>query len=79
MDHQTQQALKCNGCGYPMDESMAPGRDDAYDAELWICHSCAAGESAEAAHRRDGGSMHGVRTRVFERRPEDLLNLELLD
>lgn len=68
LDWSTEQANTCKGCGHPLDEVMAEGRDQAYDAVVVQCHGCAAGERAMTAFRKqDGADTAGVQTRIFER------------
>lgn len=66
LEWQTEQALKCSGCGGPTDETMAVGADDNYEAELLVCHKCAAGDRAERAYRDDKGDMAGIKRIVRE-------------
>lgn len=62
LEWQTEDALKCV-CGQPVDESMAPGRDDAYDASVLVCHACAARDRAMNAFRSQGSpDMAGIKT-----------------
>lgn len=67
LEWQTEDDMKCGGCGRPTDESMAPGRDDAYDAEILVCHACAAADRAEQAFRQqDHPDLAGVKRRIYE-------------
>lgn len=56
----------CSGCGLPLEETTAVGREGAYSAEMVACHACAAAERAERVYREGNGDMAGVRRRVFE-------------
>jgi hypothetical protein len=57
----------CSGCGFPLAESTAVGRDDAYEAELIVCHGCAAGDRVEKAFKeQDNPDTAGLRRRVWE-------------
>lgn len=66
LDWQSESRLICSGCGFPLDESTAPGMDDAYDAEMVACHACATADRVERKYRDGGGDMAGVRRRVWE-------------
>lgn len=67
LDWQREDAMKCRGCGNPTDESMAVGRDDSYDAELLVCHACAAGDRAERMFRAERNARtDGLKRRIFE-------------
>lgn len=66
LEWQTEQALKCSGCGRPTDETMAKGADDNYDAELLVCHACAAGDRALRTYENDKGDMAGIKRIVRE-------------
>lgn len=57
--------LTCS-CGFPLEESTAPGRDYAYDADVMVCHACAMRDRKERGYREGGGDMAGIRTRVWE-------------
>lgn len=46
---------------------MGHGRDQAYDAEIWVCHACAAGDREERKWRDGKGDMAGVKRRIWER------------
>jgi hypothetical protein len=64
---QAQDALKCSGCGGFTDETMQPGRDDDYAAELVVCHKCAAGNRADRQFRSDPHAVtDGLKVRVRE-------------
>lgn len=65
---QAERRSMCTGCGFPLDETTQPGRDDAYEAELVTCHACASAErSARAFRDLPGMSVtDGVRTRIYE-------------
>jgi hypothetical protein len=56
---------KCS-CGFPLDETTKPGRDDDFDAEPVVCHACAARDRAQRAWRDKQGDENGLRWRVFE-------------
>lgn len=66
LDWQLEQSLLCGGCGRPTDETMAVGRDDAYDAEVVVCHACAAGDKAERQYRDADGDVAGIKRRIWE-------------
>lgn len=67
LEWQTEQALKCSGCGRPTDETMSPERAEAYSAEVLVCHACAAGDKAEKAFRsQDNADVAGLKRRVWE-------------
>lgn len=67
LEWQTEQALICKGCSRPTDETMAPGRDEAYDAEVLVCHACAAGDRAERAFMsQDSPDTAGLKRRIYE-------------
>lgn len=55
---QSEQRLTCS-CGFPLDETTAKGRDEAYDVELVTCHVCATADRAIRSHQRDGGDTAG--------------------
>jgi ribosome-binding protein aMBF1 (putative translation factor) len=57
LEWQTQDAMKCGGCGGFIDETMAVGADDNYEAELLVCHKCATGERAERHFRADPNAV----------------------
>lgn len=54
-------------CGQPIDESMAPGMDDAYQTEIVVCHSCADMDRKERQYREGGGDMAGIKRNVWLR------------
>ncbi len=66
LDWQNEQTLMCGGCGSPTDETMQADADDRYDAEILICHRCAAADRAEKAFRDGNGSMAGAKRRTWE-------------
>lgn len=66
LEWQAEQALKCAGCGGFTDETTAVGRDDDFDADVFVCHRCAAGDRAQRAYQNDGGDMAGIKRRVWE-------------
>lgn len=67
LEWQSEDALKCSGCGGPTDETMAPGRDDDYDAELKVCHRCAAGERTKRSHlQQPNPETAGLKVLTFE-------------
>lgn len=37
----------CSDCGHPLDECTDPDAWEAYDAEPFVCHACAARERAQ--------------------------------
>lgn len=49
----------CGGCGKPRSETWSIEADihDRYDAELWKCHACAAGKTAERIYTRGDGDV----------------------
>jgi hypothetical protein len=61
-----ERSLICSGCGFPLEETTAVGREDAYEAEMIACHACAAAERAERVYREGNGDMAGIRRRVYE-------------
>lgn len=61
-----ERTLTCSGCGFPLSESTAVGRDDVYDAEMVACHACATADRVERAFRERHGDMAGVRRRIWE-------------
>ncbi len=63
---QTEDALRCGGCGGPTDETMATGADDNYDAEIVVCHRCAAGDRAERAFGEGHGETAGAKRRTWQ-------------
>lgn len=65
LDWQTQDGLKCS-CGGFVDETMAPGRDDDFDAEVVTCHRCAARDRMQRAWAQDNGETAGARIRTWE-------------
>ncbi|MEQ1787330.1 MAG: hypothetical protein ABL966_09775 [Acidimicrobiales bacterium] len=69
LEWQHEDGLKCDRCGLPSDETTAADAEDLFDAELWICHACAGADRAIDTHRREEGSMAGVRTRIIHRTP----------
>lgn len=65
LDWKHQDALLCNGCGHPLDETMDPARE--YDAEVVVCRGCAQGEQKMKAFRSSqNADTAGTRTRVWE-------------
>lgn len=50
LEWQVEDALTCS-CGQPIDESTAVGADDDYEAELLVCHACAAMDRKERIFR----------------------------
>lgn len=64
---QHEEALKCSGCGLPVDETTKPGRDMEYDAEPVACHACAAKDRAARAFHERKGDTAGLRWRIIER------------
>ncbi len=53
-------------CGQPIDESTAVGADDNYEAELVVCHGCAAMDRKERAFRESQSPVtDGLKRRVF--------------
>jgi hypothetical protein len=46
-----ERSLICSGCGFPLEETTAVGREDAYEAEMIACHACAAAERAGCTER----------------------------
>ena len=64
---QREDAMRCSGCGHPIDESTAPGRDNHYDAEPIVCHPCATRDRAQRAWSEKKGDTAGLHWRVFER------------
>lgn len=67
---QTEDKLTCDGCGFPLEESTALGRDYAYDADLLVCHPCATRERKVRGFQKEGGDLAGIRTRVWEIEPD---------
>lgn len=66
--HDQAKAATCSGCGFPLEETTAVGRDDAYDAELIACHACAAADRALNAFRQaPNADTAGLRVRHIER------------
>lgn len=66
LDWREAQQLKC-ACGGFLDETMRVGADDDYDAEIVVCHRCAAGDRAERSYRDGKGDTAGMRRRTWER------------
>jgi len=66
LEWQTEQSLRCPGCGRPTDETTAVGRDDDYNAEVIVCHACAAGDRVERMYRENHGDTAGMRRRIWE-------------
>lgn len=65
LDWQAEKANTC-ACGQPIDESTAYGADDNYQAELLVCHACAAMERTERAFRaQDNAVTDGLKRRVW--------------
>ena len=62
---QSEDALKC-ACGGFVDETMAPGRDDDFDAEVVVCHRCAARDRKQRQWTADNGETAGARIRTWE-------------
>lgn len=58
---------RCTGCGLPRSETFDPERANAYTAEAWACHACAARAKAERAFREGKGDVDGVYFPVRER------------
>lgn len=63
---QQEDAMRCS-CGFPVDETTLPGRDNHYDAEPIVCHACATRDRAQRAWSEQKGDTAGLRWRVFER------------
>lgn len=42
MEWATEESLRCSGCGWPRDISMAKGADEDFEVEAMQCHVCAA-------------------------------------
>lgn len=67
LEWQTEQALKCSGCGLPSDETTAVGRDDDWDAEVVQCHACAARDRTQRSHlQQSNAETAGLKVRVYE-------------
>lgn len=64
MTWQTEQDLKCSGCGKRRDESFNPDGPD-YDATPLVCRACEARDKA-AAHMRDGDNTAGIYIAIEE-------------
>lgn len=64
-----EESLRCSGCALPLDETTQPGRDQHYDAEAIVCHSCAARDRAQRAWSEKKGDTAGLMWRVVERHP----------
>lgn len=62
------EASLCKGCGQPLDECMAVGADQDYDAEPVVCHACAANSRALSKFHQEGGESHGLFARLIRRR-----------
>lgn len=45
LEYQRWEKAICSGCGHPLDESMDPEFEGAYDAEWVVCHACSAKEA----------------------------------
>ena len=54
---QAEQALRCAGCGHPLDETMSPEAEGAWRARALRCHACAARARALDNHE---GSTEGL-------------------
>lgn len=62
------EAETCTGCRQPLTESMDPALEEAWRAEVVLCHACAtAGRTAEH-YRQHGGDAHGANVRVHRRK-----------
>lgn len=49
-----ERAVTCSGCGFPLDETLAPENEGAYTATKVVCHACRArGHAAEAQGEHD--------------------------
>lgn len=69
LEWQDEQARTCS-CGFPLEESTAPDRDYAYDADVLVCHACAMRDRKERGYKEAGGDTAGIRTRVWEIDPD---------
>jgi len=77
MTWQTEQDLKCSGCGKRRDESFDPDGPD-YDAVLLLCRACEARDKA-SARIRDGGHAEGMHIGLEETpASERILDTDLL-
>lgn len=64
---QAEQALRCSGCGGFVDETMDPANAEAYDAEMVVCHRCAAGDRTERAFmQQKNPDTAGLKRRIYE-------------
>jgi len=65
LEWQTEQDLKCSGCGQPVTECMADEDDaPAYEVEIRRCHACKAKGVEESTMARDGDPGPGLYTVV---------------
>lgn len=64
---QAVEAAECPGCGEPRETSMAVESDGAYDADVVLCHACAAMGRASHAYAKDNQHAHGVFTELTRR------------
>jgi hypothetical protein len=69
LEHEHRRRRRCTGCGFDRLESMAPGRDQAYDSHAEQCHACSARARATQAFRDGGGELFGVYFPISERDP----------
>jgi hypothetical protein len=44
LEWQAYQRMLCSGCSLPRSETFDIAMDDGYDADVWVCHACAARE-----------------------------------
>lgn len=61
------EAESCPDCGQPWAESAAPQNEEAYRAEIHLCHACGTGARAVAAHQKGNGTTAGAHVMITKR------------
>lgn len=59
--------MRCPDCSYPLDETMAEGRDEAYDTKMVQCHACSDRARTVKRERTKGDIPPGAKFITVER------------
>lgn len=62
------EADTCPDCGQPWSEATAPENEFEYEADLILCHSCAASAKAVRAHQDGKGTTDGLHVHLEHRK-----------
>lgn len=73
LDWQANEALRCGGCGLPLDETINPAEAAAWVAEPVVCNGCSARER-KASSMNDGDKRMpaGTKFRLRNRASEEV-------